>query len=124
MWHLGIGVNTYIHTTDRCVRDAYAMLGTLFYSHGWIIAAQVLKVLDPSTDSSFVLDYQIQTRIPAHCKWIEQAYVQYQGIAWSHHQVDPKVRVDLEEGLDGIEIVVNDPVVGLALIDLTGWSWD
>ena len=89
---------------------------------------QVLVVLDPSTDSSFVLDYQtqMQTQILAHWKWIEQAYVQYREIAWFHHQVDPKVRVDLEEeeGLDGIAIEGNDPVEGLALIDSAGWSWD
>lgn len=82
------------------------------------------EVLGPSTDSSFVLDYQTQIQILAHWKWIEQAYVQYQGKAWFHHQIDPKVRVDLEEGLDGIEIVANDPVVGLALIDSAGWSWN
>jgi len=53
-------------------------------------------------------------------------YVQYQGIAWFHHQVDPKVRVDLveEEGLGGTENEVNGPVEGLALIGSAGWSWN
>ena len=88
------------------------------------MTVQVLKVLGPSTGSSSVLDYQ--TQVLAHWKWFEQVYVQYRGIAWFHHQVDLKVRVDLEEGegLDGIEIVANDPVVGLALIDSAGWSWN